>query len=171
MSREFPPYSYVPGGPWPHPKSNPAGHSFGRPETVPGPGGLLESALFQEGADLFNNGFYWEAHEAWETLWHDAGRKGPVADFLKALIKLAAAGVKVREGSLAGVRTHAGRAAVILGNLFMREHQELAEFNLKLLLTEAEQLANDPFILPEENRKNPVAKVFSWGLGIVCKEI
>ncbi len=161
MSREFPPYSYVPGGPWPHPKSNPAGHSFGRPEMVPGPGELLESALFQEGADLFNNGFYWEAHEAWETLWHAAGRKGPVADFLKALIKLAAAGVKVREGSLAGVRTHAGRAAVILGRLVQGKHPELSWFQLELLLTESEKLANEPFILPEENRNQAVMNAFS----------
>ena len=41
---------------------------------------------------------YWEAHEAWEELWHACGRMGPTADFLRGLIKLAAAGVKVREG-------------------------------------------------------------------------
>jgi len=162
MSREFPPYTYVPGGPWPHPKSNPAGHLFGQPEPVPGKGRLLESALFQEGADLFNNGFYWEAHEAWETLWHAAGRKGPVADFLKALIKLAAAGVKVREGLLAGVRTHARRAALLLEKLSQTEQPELARFDLILLLSKAEQLANEPFILHEENRKAAVFKVFEW---------
>ena len=50
-------------------------------------------------ADLLNHGFYWEAHEAWETLWHAAGRKGEIADFLKGLIKLAAAAVKAREGN------------------------------------------------------------------------
>ena len=31
-----------------------------------------------------------------EALWNQAGRKGFIADFLKALIKLGAAGVKAR---------------------------------------------------------------------------
>ena len=63
---------------------------------------------------MFNHGFYWEAHEAWEALWHAAGRRGATADFLKGLIKLAAAGVKAREGRAAGVRQHSQRA----GELF-----------------------------------------------------
>ncbi len=37
--------------------------------------------------------------------------RGPAADVVKALIKLAAAGVKVREGQEHGVRTHSRRAA------------------------------------------------------------
>ncbi|MFM7128797.1 MAG: DUF309 domain-containing protein [bacterium] len=165
MSRDFPPYSYVPGGPWPHPKSSPAGHSFGKPEPGTVGGDLLASALFQEGADLFNNGFYWEAHEAWETLWHAAGRSGPVAEFLKALIKLAAAGVKVREGIAAGVQTHARRAFLILSELEQRKPAELGHINLSLLLTEAERLANEPLTLPEQNREHAVLKVFAWVLG------
>ena len=60
---------------------------------------------------LFNAGYYWEAHDAWESLWHAHGRRGVVADVIKALIKLAAAGVKAREGHEHGVRIHAGRAA------------------------------------------------------------
>jgi hypothetical protein len=65
---------------------------------------------FLWGVDLFNAGCYWEAHEIWESLWHAAGRTGPAADFLKGLIKLAAAGVKLREGRPAGLRRHAERA-------------------------------------------------------------
>ena len=56
--------------------------------------------------ELFNAGYYWEAHEVWEELWHVEGRRGPTADVLKAMIKLAAAGVKVRERRENGVRTH-----------------------------------------------------------------
>jgi predicted metal-dependent hydrolase len=63
------------------------------------------------GVDLFNHGFYWEAHEAWEGLWHACGRKGVLADFLKGLIQLAASGVKHREGIPHGVTNHARRAA------------------------------------------------------------
>ena len=63
------------------------------------------------GLDLFNFGYYWEAHETWEQIWHAAGRSGPLADFIKGLIKLAAAGVKARERRPEGVRRHALRAA------------------------------------------------------------
>ncbi|HEY2148520.1 MAG TPA: hypothetical protein VGH32_11320, partial [Pirellulales bacterium] len=46
---------------------------------------------------------------------------GAVADFIKGLIKLAAAGVKAREGRLDGVRSHARRAA----ELFSRVQDQL----------------------------------------------
>jgi uncharacterized protein len=115
-TRELPCYSYVPGQ-FPHPMSDPAGHSFGHaPEAVE----PLDEANWRTNADwlwaidLFNQGFYWEAHEAWEGLWHAAGRRGPTADFLKGLIKLAAAGVKAREGKPEGVRLHTTRARQLL---------------------------------------------------------
>jgi uncharacterized protein len=116
----MPPYSYVPRGPWPHPISHPRGHwaglSLARPEPI-SDGRWAESPAYLRAAALFNSGFYWEAHEVWEGLWHAHGRRGPTADLLKALIKLAAAGVKVREGQPAGVATHARRAAVLVEDL------------------------------------------------------
>lgn len=112
----LPPYSYVPGLS-PHPLSDPRGHSFGQHE--PGLKPLDEvtwrdNETYCYAIDLFNHGFYWESHEAWEALWHAAGRTGRTADFLKGLIKLAAAGVKLREARPAGVRQHAARAADLL---------------------------------------------------------
>lgn len=108
----LPPYSYVPGH-TPHPVSDPAGHMHGQsPEPAPPlePAAWRESAAYLHGVDLFNHGFYWEAHEAWESLWHAAGRAGPTATWLKALIKLAAAAVKIREGNAAGAVRHARRS-------------------------------------------------------------
>jgi hypothetical protein len=108
----FPPYSFVPGR-QPHPISDPRGHSHGRAvEAVPAPDPERWSACltYLRGVDLFNHGYYWEAHEAWEGLWHACGRSGDVAALLKGLIHLAAAGVKVREGRPPGVRSHAERA-------------------------------------------------------------
>ncbi|HEX4000862.1 MAG TPA: DUF309 domain-containing protein [Pirellulales bacterium] len=64
--------------------------------------------------DLFNHGYYWESHEVWESLWHACGRRGTTADFFKALIKLAAAGVKAREGRPEGWKRHLGRADELL---------------------------------------------------------
>ena len=99
MTTHFPPYSYVPGAGWPHPKSHPLGHSYHNIESRPlaiDPARWRESQEYRSGIELFNAGYYWEAHEVWEGLWHAAGRSGDLADFFKALIKLAAAGVKLR---------------------------------------------------------------------------
>jgi hypothetical protein len=87
---------------------------FGKPVEQPPPpvpDQWEDSQAYLLGIDLFNHGYYWEAHEVWEGLWHACGRQGQLADFLKGLIKLAAAGVKVREGKPHGVVSHAARAA------------------------------------------------------------
>jgi hypothetical protein len=112
----LPRYSYVPGV-TPHPVSDPRGHMHGvshPPAAALDPAAWRGSPPYLYGVDLFNHGYYWEAHEAWESLWHVAGRNGPVADWLKALIKLAAAAVKAREGNAAGVTRHANRAAALV---------------------------------------------------------
>jgi hypothetical protein len=51
---------------------------------------------FDFGCDLFDGGFYFEAHELWEQCWRAARDVNNVDDarFLQGLIKLAAAGVK-----------------------------------------------------------------------------
>jgi hypothetical protein len=111
-----PSYTHIPGV-TPHPIGDPRGHSFGKahvacpkPEwqTLPG------CELFQNGCQLFNAGYYWEAHEAWEAVWIAAGRTGLIADFVKGLIKIAAAGVKLREASVVGAQRHLLRAQELL---------------------------------------------------------
>ena len=123
--RPLPPYSYVPGR-QPHPISDPTGHSYGMHLISPAEvqqnpaasvnlvSGWRVSSDYLFGIDLFNHGFYWEAHETWEQVWIACGRSGREADFLKGLIKLAAAGVKVREGRPIGVQRHASRARELL---------------------------------------------------------
>lgn len=109
----FPPYSYV-SGHWPHPLRDPTGHSYGMthaPVVLPDQSAWRECREYCYAVDLWNTGYYWEAHEQWEALWHAAGRTGATADFFKSLIKLAAAGVKVREGRPEGVARHLTRAA------------------------------------------------------------
>src|SRR6516162_9140895 len=113
----LPPYAFVPGRS-PHPVSDPAGHSFRVAPERPcalDPERWRDNKTYLYGLDLFNAGYYWEAHEAWEALWHAAGRKGATADFLKGLIKLAAAGVKHLEGKPPGVKSHARRSAALFG--------------------------------------------------------
>lgn len=77
----------------------------------------LDSDIFRWGLDLFNHGYYWEAHEAWEGLWQVADRSGPLRMLFKGLILLSAAGVKIREGKQAAAVRHAGRAAGLLHRL------------------------------------------------------
>ncbi len=154
----LPPYAFVPGGPWPHPISSPRGHSFGR--TAPAVE-LAERAersslpQFRRGVELFNAGYYWEAHEVWEGLWHAFGRTGVVADVLKALIKLAAAGVKVREGQEHGVRTHADRAA----RLFAAARQQAGPHQMGLDLDQWAERARQVAALPPVDPGPPGARV------------
>ena len=98
---------------FPHPIRDPDGHRLGETDDVPVDGNDVASvtATHHWAEDLFNFGYYWEAHEAWEGIWHAFGRRGTKATFVKALIKLAAAGVKAREGNTAGVQRHARRAS------------------------------------------------------------
>lgn len=130
----LPSYTFIPGGPWPHPRTN--------PQHAPAPSG--EAAAFDYGCRLFDAGYYWEAHEVWEQLWHARNRRGPTADLLKALIKLAAAGVKVRQHQPHGVRTHASRAAKGLGELAGAIEQPSFGLNLKALRDAVRQIADNP---------------------------
>jgi hypothetical protein len=118
----LPPYAFVPGRGLPHPVRDPAGHLFGSeptPETIE-PQRWRECRGYLWGVDLFNHGFYWEAHEAWEGVWRTFDRSRTPALFLKGLIKLAAAGVKTREGVLHGIRSLAAGAAGHFGEVASR---------------------------------------------------
>ena len=105
--RPLPPYAYLPGR-HPHPVRDPGGHSYGLPPMHDDPAALLW------GIDLFDQGFPWEAHEAWEPLWFAAERGSAPRSLYKGLILLAAAGVKVREGKGAAALRHAERAVASL---------------------------------------------------------
>lgn len=58
-------------------------------------------AHLNEGLDLFHRGLAWEAHEAWETVWHRTD--GPERSTLQALIQIAAAHHKHRDDVVAGI--------------------------------------------------------------------
>lgn len=160
----LPPYSYVPGGPWPHPIGSPAGHMAGeRGGAIPPIEGndWEQSSDYRWGIRLFNEGFYWEAHEAWEGLWHAHGRRGPTADVLKALIKLAAAGVKVRERQPRGVTSHARRAAALLRAVKDIAGPQCLGIDLEALADQADRIAEVP---PEDPSPagTPVTRVFPF---------
>jgi uncharacterized protein len=155
----FPPYAFIPGR-FPHPTSDPKGHSFGITPALPS---KVDSDRWREchpylyGIDLFNGGYYWESHVAWESLWMACGRKGVLADFLKGLIKLAAGGVKALEGTPEGVKSHSSRAAELWRNVLrsLKTDQDLfMGFRIKELIDLAETIhrhgwpAQPPLLIP-----------------------
>ena len=98
-------------------RRDPAGHSY-HVERIPvAAEASLSSNAFLWGLDLFNHGYYWEAHEAWEGLWQVADRDDPLRTLFKGLILLSAAGVKIRERKNAAAARHAMRAAALLRQL------------------------------------------------------
>ena len=133
----LPPYAYVPGHDLPHPVTYPRGHSY-RAVHDQARGGLSTFVLpahlpadpasrrrvlvatlaadpqWLYALDLFNGGWYWESHEAWESFWNALGRSTPEARFVQGLIHLAAAAVKIREGKPNGVARHTQRARELL---------------------------------------------------------
>ena len=114
--RPFPPYRFLPfrsGAPLPHPRNDPAGHSYGQDEEcLPGftPADWSTCEPYLYGIDLFNHGYWWEAHEALETVWLAAGRATRCGRFVQGLIQLAGAQLKRFVGEERGARrTNCGR--------------------------------------------------------------
>jgi len=98
----FPAYRYVPGV-RPHPRRDPAGHSY-RPARQPPLPERWQAADWSSlddwlyGVDLFNHFYFWEAHEAWENLWSTTERESPAGRLLQGLIQIAAAFLKTHTG-------------------------------------------------------------------------
>ncbi len=114
--RAFPPYAFVPGRN-PHPTRDPEGHSYGSSADPPPPvvaDDWRENADYLYGVDLYNHGFLWEAHEAWEGLWHQAKQDELQALFLQGLIQCAAACLKIPMQQPAGLEKLAGLATAKL---------------------------------------------------------
>lgn len=125
----FPAYRYLPflKG-MPHPRRDPAGHSYGKEEAYldrfdPQDWDACQPYLY--GVDLFNHGYWWEAHEAWEGLWLAAGRDSLAGQFLQGLIQLAAAQLKrfseEKRGATMLTETAVGKLA-LAGEEFLGIH-------------------------------------------------
>ena len=119
-SADLPPYTFIPGTDAPHPVRDPRGHSHhrkGRASKSLNPEEWADNRYYLMAIDLFNLGFYWESHDEWERLWRASGQDSLVGRFLKGLVKMAAAGVKVRENSIHGVRRHSASAGEVFADV------------------------------------------------------
>jgi hypothetical protein len=86
---------------------DPRGHSYGKPSPRSvwlAPERWQESEGYLHGVDLYNHGFLWEAHEAWEDLWHVSKHVSVQADYYQGLIQCAAACLKIPMGQPTGLR-------------------------------------------------------------------
>jgi len=99
--RPFPPYRYLPfgsGKSLPHPRNDPAGHAYSEEEDyLPhfSPEEWRDCEPYLYAMDLFNHGYWWEAHEALETVWLAAGQRASVCGrFVQGLIQVAGAQLK-----------------------------------------------------------------------------
>jgi hypothetical protein len=92
----FPAYRYVPGRSA-HPRRDPVGHSYGRPEPHADPidpAAWAQSSVYLLGVDLYNQAYWWEAHECFELLWHMTDKEGPLGNLLQGIIQVAAGNLK-----------------------------------------------------------------------------
>ena len=100
-TRAFPDYRYIPGQS-PHPTRDPEGHSFSQhpmQELAPFDATRWQSCdEYLYGIDLFNHGYWWEAHEAFEPVWTAAGKQTETGLFLQGLIQIAVASLKNLQG-------------------------------------------------------------------------
>lgn len=63
-------------------------------------GSQTPEALLRLGADLYNAGYYWNAHEAWEEVWLEADRG--LRNFYQGLIQVSAAFVHITNNRYPG---------------------------------------------------------------------
>ena len=128
----LPAYIFIPGVN-PHPKKA-GGHMEGQADPIAPQIDLKHPELsdyLRFSLDLFNHHYYWESHVYLEALWNAHHRQGSVADFLKALIKLAAAAIKLQLDQKNIAFDHILRAKELLTSVIAIEGDQFLGFNLK----------------------------------------
>ncbi len=123
----FAPYAFLPGV-HPHPMKE-GGHRYllGEPKVIlPTKGKLWEFCdEYRHAIDCLNHGYFWESHMWLEAIWNEMGRKGILADGIKGLIKIGAAGLKFRLKSNSAGEGHLIRAKELFLSLDSDSEEEL----------------------------------------------
>jgi len=137
----LPPYRFVPGLN-PHPTEHPAGHSFGVEEQaayVP-PERWRENRPYLYGIDLYHRSYFWEAHEAWESIWKLVERSSVEGRFLQGLILNTAAQIKIHLNKPRGAQTLSDRSYALLRSVYDNgERRQFMGLELATLLAEMER--------------------------------
>ncbi len=114
----FPVYRYVPRL-TPHPIRHEGGHLRGRTRTSEPFAGTdwATHEGYLHACDLYNHGYFWEAHELWEELWRGLVRSDASRLVLQALIQVSAAHLKLIMKDMAGAGKLAARGLEKLARL------------------------------------------------------
>lgn len=105
--RPLPPYRHLPFQNA-HPFLDEGGHSYGETLTPPqhfAADGWRRCDDYLYAIDLFNHGFWWEAHERLKPLCLAAGRESQTGLFIQGLIRIAAALLKLSTGEAEAAET------------------------------------------------------------------
>jgi len=155
--RPLPSYRYVPGV-HPHPVRDPTGHSYDphprlatHPSWTPDEWRRLDA--WRYGIDLFNEFYFWEAHEAWEGLWASTERETAPSLLLQGLIQIAAALLK------AHMRVPKGAQSLSAEGLEKLRRVRLAERFLMGLDLDAVVTAFEEYFAPLNSGTVPVIDV------------
>lgn len=143
--RAFPTYIFIPGK-TPHPKKS-GGHMEGQGDPVAEPLSLEhpeQHPFLRYSLDLYNHGYYWESHVYFEALWNAHGREGSVADFLKGMIKLGAAGVKLALNQKVFAIEHFQRAQELFFEVMKKKGASFLGFDLEKIQKQIDQSIKNP---------------------------
>ncbi|MCF6240193.1 MAG: DUF309 domain-containing protein [Bacteroidales bacterium] len=133
----MPNYAFLPGINQ-HPNKNPQQRHILEIQDVKEPINELNwqnTQAYLYAIDLFNRGYYWEVHEVLENLWIKAGKETEPATFLKGIIQLAVALLKVKTGNFYGGKRLYNKAMIHL----QRKERIYLGINLKKIVDECEK--------------------------------
>ena len=151
----FPPYAFLPGQD-PHPTRHPDGHSYSTEPEQPSdyfpPERWRENREYLFGTDLYNHGYLWEAHEAWEGLWHQAKHDEVQAQFLQGLIQCTAASLKIRMGQPRGLAKLSGQGLGRLDEVVLDAGASYMGLELRAFIGDFREFASSE---PEDPDERP----------------
>ena len=118
----------------------------------------LHPDFYEEGIDLFNEGRFFECHEAWEEIWKRSD--GDLKLFYQGLIQAAVAILHAQRGNLEGARSLYEKASAKLDPV-PPEHMGLAVGKLRIELRRFIEIATraDGSALPSPPRLRRIAKL------------
>jgi uncharacterized protein len=113
--------------------------------------------FYEQGIDLFNEGRFFECHEAWEEIWKRSD--GEVKLFYQGMIQAAVAILHAQRGNLEGARSLYEKASAKLAPI-PYEHLGLAVGELRIELSRFIEIATraDGEALPDPPRLRRVRK-------------
>ncbi|HEY9159319.1 DUF309 domain-containing protein [Candidatus Binatus sp.] len=95
--------------------------------------------FYQQGIDLFNQGRFFECHEAWEEIWKRSD--GEAKLFYQGLIQAAVAILHAQRGNFSGARSLYQKASARLDSI-PHEHMGLAVGELRVELSRFIEIAS-----------------------------